>query len=160
MTIDFSAFGTHVKNHFDQNLFWINIQSLINYHVKCVPCAARNFSKSTNWIAIKMCMTQTRNSDVRIQDAIVSTKARVSTKHQYQSHCREYQEFEGPDCDKTFTEKKNLDQHMELHSDNLKEVCKTCRKRLQRRSSLRVHIRVKHPPLTPSSPPRLASPEY
>ena len=78
MTVDFSAVSAHVKNHFHQNLLWINIQSLIN-HVLCVPCAARNFSKSTNWIAIKMVMTWTRNSDVCIQDAIMSTKARVST---------------------------------------------------------------------------------
>ena len=78
MTVDFSAVCTHVKNHFHQNLLWINIQSLINHYILCVLCAARNFSKSTNWIAIKMCMTQTRNSDVHIQDAIVSTKARLS----------------------------------------------------------------------------------
>ena len=79
MTINFSTVGAHVKSPSHQNLLWINIQSLTSPPILCVLCAARNFSKSTKWKAIKMSMTQTRNSDVRILDAIMCTKARVST---------------------------------------------------------------------------------
>ena len=159
MTIDFSAVRTHVKNRFHQNLLWINIQSLINHHVLCVLCAARNFSRSTNWIAIKMYMTQIRNSDVSIQDSIMSTKARVSTI---------------VIIDPTEGNTKNLSAQIATKLllkirtwtstwnsiEDLKEVCKTCRKRFHQRSSLRVHIWVQHPPSTPSPPLRPASPEY
>ena len=79
MTVNFSAVSGHVKSCSHQKQLWINLQSLINPHVLCVLCAAGNFTKSTNLIAIKMCMTRTRNSDVHIQDPIVCTKARVST---------------------------------------------------------------------------------
>ena len=48
--------------------------------------------------------------------------------HHYKSHCGEYKEYGCTECDKKFTVKKNLDQHMELHSDIFKEVCKRCGK--------------------------------
>ena len=65
--------------------------------------------------------------------------------HHYRSHFREYADFKCKDCNKTFTEKKTLDQHMVLHTEVLKEVCEKCGKRFCWRSSLRVHIWVKHP---------------
>ena len=79
MAINFSAFGAHVKSPSHQNPLWINIHSLTNPPILCVLCAARNFSKNAKWKAIKMSMTQTTNSDVCILDAIMCTKARVST---------------------------------------------------------------------------------
>ena len=87
-------------------------------------------------------------------------KSHGEYNHHYRSHCRKYEEFQCQDCDKTFTEKKNLDQHMELHTDNFKEVCKTCGKRFHWKSSLRVHIWLRHPSLIPSTPPRPPSPKY
>ena len=84
-------------------------------------------------------------------------KSQGEYNHHYRSHCREYADFKCKDCNKTFTEKKSLDQHMVLHTEVLKEVCEKCGKRFCWRSSLRVHIRVKHPSATPSAPP---SPEF
>ena len=152
MTINFSTAGAHVRSPSHQNLLWINIQSLTNPLILCVPCAARNFSKCTKWKAIKVSMTWTRNSGVCIQDTIMCTKARVSTIVIIDPTVGNMKNM-------TFTEKQNLDQHMELHSNNFKEVCKTCGKRFCWRSSLRVHIWVKHSSSTPSTPPRPPSPE-
>ena len=72
------------------------------------------------------------------------------------SHCGEYKEFECSECGKKFSEKKSQDQHLELHSDDLKGVCTLCGKAFHWRSSLRVYMWVKHP-LTSPRPP---SPEY
>ena len=80
--------------------------------------------------------------------------------HHCRSHCGEYADFKCKDCNKTYTGKKSLDQHMVLHTEVLKEVCKKCGKRFHWRSSLRVHIWVKHPSATPSAPPRPPSSEF
>ena len=41
---------------------------------------------------------------------------------EYSRHCGEYKEYACTECDKEFTEKKNLEQHMELHSDIFKDI--------------------------------------
>ena len=103
-------------------------------------------------------MIWTKFSCAHTHDAIVYKSQGEYNEHK-KSHCGEYKEFECSEFGKTFSEKKNWNQHLELHSDDLKEVCTLCGKAFHWRSSLRVHMWVKHPS-TPSTPPRPPSPEY
>ena len=122
----------------------------------CVQFVQRNFITSIKWTATLMCTILIKFFHVHTHQCNHVYKSQGEYNRHRKSHCGEYVEFECSECGKKFSEKKNRDQHMELHSDDLKEVCTICGKAFHWKSSPRIHRQVKHPS-TPPSPP---SPEY
>ena len=56
--------------------------------------------------------------------------------------------------------KKNRDEHMSIHLDELKNECQKCGKKYRWHSSLSKHMNVKHPPTPHPTPERSPSPEF
>ena len=74
-------------------------------------------------------------------------KSPVEYKRHLKKHSSSRPSLKCSVCDRSFEEKKYLDEHMKIHSDELTEECPHCGKKYRWRSSVLIHIRTKHPDL-------------
>ena len=73
-------------------------------------------------------------------------KSQQEYNRHYKVHSMEYKEYTCDTCGKKCTDKKNLDEHMAIHSETLRFECPVCGKKFRWWSSLAKHSSCKYPP--------------
>ena len=70
---------------------------------------------------------------------------------EYNRHLKKHHSSRPPSkcsvCDRSFEEKKYLDEHKKIHSDELTKECPHCGKKYRWRSNVLFHNKMKHPDL-------------
>ena len=146
MSTNFFVNSGNVKVNTHLRLQQLNTLDITHPPDLCVITVVNSFMKSMCWRHILMFTLKKGYACTYPKcDRIYKSPAEYN-KH-LKKHCSSRPPSKCSVCDRSFEEKKYLDEHMKIHSDELIKECPHCGKKYRWRSSVLIHIRMKHPNL-------------